>query len=57
MMNLTPDKPCDSCASMLVPRNLALGHKVPIDAHYVCLKCRRPYRWQASRRAWSRSFP
>jgi hypothetical protein len=43
--SISPDKRCDGCGGLLVPPTIAFDVIVPARADYVCLRCRRPYRW------------
>jgi hypothetical protein len=45
MTKLTPDEPCITCGSLLVPPELASGFKLPDGTDYVCLRCGQHYRW------------
>ena len=45
MTRLSPDERCGGCGSPVWPPSLAFDVIVPSAADYVCLKCRRAYRW------------
>jgi hypothetical protein len=45
MTRLQPDERCHDCGSQLVPPHIVEGFKPSDDADYVCLRCRRAYRW------------
>jgi hypothetical protein len=45
MTRLQPDERCDDCGGQLVPPHIVEAFKPSDNADYVCLRCRRPYRW------------
>ena len=40
---------CDTCGGGLAARQAASGFAIPSTADYVCLKCRRAFRWDGER--------
>jgi len=45
MTRLEPGERCDACGGQLVPPQIVNGLGPSHDADYICLRCRRAYRW------------